>query len=245
VTIGAPDFQDPRQPQPVNDEVLSTTLAVGSTTLTQNLAKGTGIYEYYGITCTPPMACLIEVSLALPGAYNAFTLYRQTPAAGNPLFIIPATGFLETQPTLILTVSTPVVTTAMPITVYGYRVFPGGLRYDGLYPPQNSQAFTIPATAGFAVVGPTLPSPQRTLVGMIVPPAVILGAAAGGGYVQATVGGVNVNIATGAGAAGQPMTWNVPQIGQGVLCDAGTQVTVDLPTLASGVAGIGLYDIVT
>jgi hypothetical protein len=245
VTIGVPDFQDPRQPQPTNDLLLNGTIGVGSTTFSGNLATPSGIYLYFGVILTLPMAAVVEVSLDASGAPNNYTVTRYTVAGGQVFVLFPANGFLEAVNSVVVILSTAVVTSAAPVQVYGYRSFPSGLRYDGLYPAQNSVAQSIPATAGTNPINLGVPTPQRGLIGAITPPAVILGAAAGEGYITGYIGGIQYNLASGAGAAGQPMVWNTPDMGSGVLLDPGTSMAAILPTVASGAAGCVLYDVVT
>ena len=244
-TWGAPDFQDTRQPQPSLDRLKNTTIGVGNTSVSFTTNGAQGIYEFYAVLTTPPMACLVEATASTSTVDNAFTALRYQPAGGPCQFIIPAAGFLGDTVSCTVSVSTPVTGSAMPVQLYGLRVFADGLRFDGLYPAQNNGVWTIPAATGTNLIGSLLPSPQRALVGAIIPPAVLCGAAGGVAYVQGAVNGTTVSLATGAAGANGAIQWATVNFGDGILLDAGTTPTCVLPTVAQSAQGSMFYDLVT
>jgi hypothetical protein len=244
--VGSTDFQDPRQPQPFQDRLGEGAVAVGSSSHTTVLSSFQGVYQYLAIEVQAQTPLLVVVNVAGNYGPNPYGFTRWCVPGSTTTFVIPATGFYATGVQVTVNTLPAVTVSALSYTVYGLRSFPTGLRYDGLYPAQNSQCFAIPYVSGTSAAGPYEPTPSRILVGALVPPACLMSSTTGTGAIYGDIGGTQINLATGAGLAGEYMVWNVGEFGPGLLMDPGQTMAILLPPgISSGSPGALYYDVVT
>jgi len=226
MTIGHPDFLDPTIPQANNDLLASGQIAVGSTAYNTTINNIPGVYRYVMVVVTPTMAsCEITASAGqfFSGASGAGYV-KEGIGTVPTSFIYPTIGFIGG--TLRVSVqNSPAVTNGPTyVSVYGLRVLPDGLRFDGSLPPQNTQAAAWTLATGITTVI-AAPAGGRILIGDVISPSAFSAAGAyGTGILEGSIGGVTQIIAEYAFAQSGAV-FSCPVRACGVLLDYNTGVS--------------------
>ena len=221
--VGSPDWLDSRQPQINADLLLTTGIAIGASSVGPlNIGQQQGIYTYYQVACVSYDTLNIAVSVFDPVSGGGSVYQRWTANNSTAVFYLPTTGFMGDDISVQVNLSSNVVTQNMVIYVYGLRVWPSGLRFDGLYPPQaTSRANANQGDAGTTPFGLNPSPPSRLLVGTIDFRSTAVGGTAYA-RVTATIQGLPGPLVSSYGGPGAEFS----QFPQGLLLDPGAQLSI-------------------
>ena len=248
MTIGSPDWQDVTQPQPVNDILYTGQVPANTTLLNGTLAAAQGVYQYIVIEVTTSSVHTLTVDIYDPNTLQGTIYTRQSASVGTQSFYFPASGFIGSELTFSVQLGSADAINPMPVTVFGLRSWPDGLRFDGLRIPQgmNCAAFSNQSSSSTLVAAPGIE--QRLLIADIVmPTAIVASATVGSTELLGSIFGTSEVIAN-AVYTPNGMTANVGVPNSGILLDADTALTQQSSSAvltATGVrSGAVFYDVV-
>jgi hypothetical protein len=241
MTIGSQDWIDPRQPQTNADLLLSTTIPLAQFGIGPvAIGLQQGIYTHYQVQVVPTTTMNVAASIE-DGNTNQTVSYQRYTAGGNSaVFYLPTSGFMGDTLSLEVNLSAAVTISAFPVAVYGLRVWPEGLRFDGLPPCQLTiwDQTSLLAT-GSSSFGINPSPPGRLLVGKVILNTSLAGGASNA-QLQGSIQGVSKAFVNTVGAGGVIALDLQP----GLLLDPGSQLK--LVTSAAGTAAVMVgYDVVT
>jgi hypothetical protein len=246
VTVtGTLDWQDPRQPQGADAQLLDAFVPATSVTATEVCSPTLGIYDYLGVNLSFAVAvfCVVEVASTAIPFIPTQSIY--VPAGGSPTLFFPYGGPIGDVLTVTVTFTPAVGAGGGFIIVDGLRSWPATQRPDGIVPCRNSLYASISWSTPSTTVIPAPGAGLAILVGAICQPIIVPAATLVAARLTGTMQGANCHLASAFATTGVIWSDEV-ECGPGILMDPNTAVTqLASATPATSYAGGIYYDIVS
>ncbi len=241
--IGAPDWQDTRQPQLNADVLFSGNIPNASFGITELLPPATGQYEGVAVILNPQVAQVIAVQVIDPitGINPQYLKFCWNMTVST--FLCPLAGFMGSQPTMTVGLSMMTTNALSTVEVIGLRRFPWNLRPDGNPRPRWSQSASFSPSAGTTTVVPAAGPPDRILVcGILIPSGTA--AAALNWELIGTQNAAGITLAN-ATYSTSPLNPYMQVFPEGLLLDVDTVINTVNGPVSTGRPGTVFYDYVS
>lgn len=244
--VGAPDWEDVRQPQGAGDFLGQYVIEPGHTNnVDTTLSPNLGIYKRYLLQLYCPNTNTLQVAFNQNNGNYQIGLPIYGTAAAYNWAAIPSLGIVGDQAQVGGNLLADSLVSGTILNVFGLREYPENWPVNARPPCSKSLQVRYTPIAGTVTILPALPSPQRYLIGAIVPGVIILNAGIDTFCeVRGTLNGATCELSQGCGG-GTPCNPAPIDYGDGILLDIGSTVTCVNTALSFAGSGSVYYDVVT